>query len=275
LKKLTPIFKDYIWGGTRLKTEYGKVTELPRVAESWELYEGRVLIKLIDAKERLSVQVHPGDEYANLHENGLGKTEMWVVLDCEPGASLCYGFNRALTRDELRRGASDGSLTGFLRMIPVGRGDVFFIPAGTVHAIGGGILLAEIQQNSSTTYRLYDYGRLDADGNPRPLHLDRALDVALLEPSSPAPPGRGEVIATPGYSAERLTACDYFTVDRITLSGRYAFTAEGACAVLCCEGNCAAGSGGETLTLTKGGGVTVPEGDVTLTGDGMVLIVYS
>ncbi len=274
MRKSTPIFKDYIWGGTRLKTEYGKQTELPRVAESWELYDASILIKLIDARENLSVQVHPGDEYARANENGVGKTEMWVILDCEPGAFLYFGFNRELTREELRERIENDTLTEVLRALPVRCGDVVFIPAGTVHAIGAGIVLAEVQQNSNTTYRLYDFGRTDADGNPRPLHIRQALDVARLEPTPLSAPGRGEARETPDFREERLAACEYFTVDRVTLSGTYRRTAEGFLSVLCCEGDCTVECGGETLCITKGDSVFLPagSGEMTLSGMGWVLV---
>ncbi|MDR1669110.1 MAG: class I mannose-6-phosphate isomerase [Oscillospiraceae bacterium] len=274
MRKLTPIFKDYIWGGTRLKTEYGKQTDLPRVAESWELTGEPVLIKLIDAKESLSVQVHPDDEYARAHENSVGKTEMWVILDCEPGAFLCFGFTRELTRDEVRARVDNGTLTEVLRKLPVRRGDAVFIPAGTVHAIGAGIVLAEIQQNSNVTYRLYDFGRLDADGNPRPLHIEQALDVALLKPSPLTAPGRGEARVSADFREERLAGCEYFTVDRVALSGTYTQTAPGFRSVLCCEGDCTAGCGGETLRITKGDSVYIPagSGELTLSGGATVLV---
>ena len=146
-----------------------------------------VLIKLIDAARPLSVQVHPDDAYAQRVEGEPGKTEMWYVVDAQPGAQLYYGFQRELTREEAARRIADGTLTDVLNAVPVKAGDVFFIDAGTVHAIGAGILIAEIQQNSNTTYRVFDYGRLGADGKPRALHVEKALDVArLCPPERPA-----------------------------------------------------------------------------------------
>ena len=217
---LYPAFKDYLWGGTRLRDEYGKKTDLPIVAESWELschkdglssigiagldatnpvpltefiqMRGKtevlgtrpaafssfpVMIKLIDAKQDLSVQVHPDDRYARRVEGSVGKTEMWYVVDCEEGAELLYGFNRPVTREEVKAAAENDTLLSLANHVPVHKGDVFWINAGTLHAIGKGILIAEIQQNSNLTYRLYDYGRVDKNGNKRPLHLEKALDV--------------------------------------------------------------------------------------------------
>ena len=194
----SPAFKDYLWGGTKLRDVYGKKCDYDKVAESWELsthpagqstlsggkYDGLtfgdyiekagkavlgtncarfkefpVLIKFIDAKDPLSVQVHPSDEYALRVEGEYGKTEMWYVVDCEPGASLYFGVNRAITKDEFRKRIEENTLTDVLYKADVKKGDVFFIQSGTIHAIGAGILICEIQQNSNTTYRVYDYGR--------------------------------------------------------------------------------------------------------------------
>lgn len=274
MNKSSPIFKDYIWGGTRLKEEYGKITDLPRVAESWELTDGPALIKLIDARENLSVQVHPDDEYARLHENGTGKTEMWVILESEPGAFIYFGFNREIGRDELRRRVEDGTLTETLRILPVRRGDVVFIPAGTIHAIGSGIVLAEVQQNSDLTYRVFDFNRLGADGKPRELHIDKALDVIRPSPSNPAAPGACKLKFGKDYQLERLTKNQYFVTDRLTLSGRYRQTTGAGLSILCTEGDCAIEYSGDALHLTKGESVYLPEGeeDVSFSGIGGLLL---
>ena len=179
-----------------------------------------VLVKLIDAAKDLSVQVHPDDRYAMREEGASGKTEMWYIVDCEEGASLLLGFNDTYTREEVREAALNGSLPSLCCRIPVHKGDVFWINPGTLHAIGGGITLAEIQQNSSLTYRLYDYGRLGADGKPRQLHLDRALDVLKIEkPARLGPIGRKEYHQ--GYTRTLLGSCHYFTVSEIDLTGTY------------------------------------------------------
>lgn len=245
--KLSPAFKDYIWGGVRLKTEFHKQSELERVAESWELsahkdgqstvlggdchgmtltgYIDRMgreilgsncekydyfplMIKLIDAKGDLSVQVHPTDEYALKHEGEYGKTEMWYILDCDDGACLYYGFSRDVTAEEYKSAIDDGRLTELLHRVPVKRGDVFFIPAGTVHAIGAGILICEVQQNSNTTYRVYDYNRRDKDGNLRPLHIEKALAVSDLRRSPDLPEVKDSDVAL-------LAECGYFSVSRL------------------------------------------------------------
>ncbi len=220
--KLIPPFKDYIWGGTRLRDEYGKKSSLERLAESWELachkdgtsiisglgkYDGRllsdfisehpeilgekcrkfekfpVLIKLIDARENLSVQVHPDNKYALEHEGEYGKTEMWYIVECEPDSSIIYGLKEKISKKEFRNAIENNTLMDKVNIIPVKKGDVFLIKAGTLHAIGKGILIAEIQQNSNTTYRVYDYNRKDSDGNKRELHIEKAIDVTKLKPS--------------------------------------------------------------------------------------------
>lgn len=212
--------KDYIWGGKKLKSEYNKETNFEIIAESWELschkdgestikngeYKGEtlfkvladnksflgkncdsfskfpLLIKLIDANDKLSIQVHPDDSYANTYENGeYGKTEVWYIVDAEENAKLIYGFNKDLTKDEFKNAILNNTLSEVVNFVPVKKGDVFFIPAGLVHAICEGILICEIQQNSNTTYRVYDWGRVDANGNSRDLHIEKAIDVSKLE----------------------------------------------------------------------------------------------
>ena len=245
--KLLPTYKDYIWGGTKLIDDFNKKTDLAILAESWELsahpdgqsvisggrYHGckleeymtkagkevvgtkaqdrdvfPVLIKLIDAKDNLSVQVHPDDEYALLHEGGFGKTEMWYVLDCEPDAYLYYGLNKTLSKEEFRLHIENDTILDVLNKVSVHKGDVFFIPAGTIHAIGAGIVICEIQQNSNTTYRIYDYNRKGKDGKPRELHIDKAVDVADLAQVSELPPVPQEDVAL-------LADCKYFVVYRM------------------------------------------------------------
>ena len=253
---LKPAFKDYLWGGDRLRSEYHKETDLSPLAESWECSthpDGTslalidqneipmtevlkrhpeilgthprtrdtlpILIKLIDAKKDLSVQVHPDDDYARIQEHGsLGKSEFWYVLEAEPGASLVYGFSQDMTEEQVRQGIADGTIRKYLQKVPVKRNDVFFVQAGTVHAIGKGIVIAEIQESSNLTYRLYDYNRRDRNGNLRELHIDKALDVLNLHSSAePVQPMR-LLNYQPGFASEFLTRCRYFQVERILLS---------------------------------------------------------
>lgn len=177
-----------------------------------------ILIKFIDALLPLSVQVHPDDEYALRVEGSLGKTEMWYVLDAKPSSSLVYGFSRDVGKEEVRRAVSKGTVGKMLNRVPVEKGDVFFIPAGTVHAIGAGCLIAEIQESSNITYRLYDYDRVDKSGQKRSLHVDKALDVACLR-SSAAPRQPMRILKYKrGVAREWLTRCKYFQVERMLLN---------------------------------------------------------
>lgn len=212
LVKLKPGVKDYIWGGTYFK-KFNKGTNLDRVSECWELSvrdndssiiasgkdEGKrlidvltkedigpvmdrfpyfpLLIKLIDAKENLSVQVHPSDDYALKYEQSFGKSEMWHIISADEGSGLYVGLNRDYTKEEIERALKEGSILNCLNFFKVKPGDTFVINPGTIHAIGAGVRLIEIQQNSNLTYRLYDYNRKDKDGNPRELHIKKALDV--------------------------------------------------------------------------------------------------
>ena len=212
--KLKPECKDYIWGGEKLRTEFGIESGLKPLAEAWVLSchkdgpstivngpdagltlpqyiekHGRgvlggncarfedfpILTKFIDAKDNLSIQVHPSNEYALEHEGQYGKTEMWYVLEAEPDACLYYGFQRDISKEEYKARIENNTLTEVLNAAPVKKGDVFFIPAGTLHAICKGIVVAEIQQNSNVTYRVYDYARRGAGGQLRQLHIDQAL----------------------------------------------------------------------------------------------------
>lgn len=285
LLKLEPAFKDYIWGGHRLVEEYHKNYDGAVLAESWELschpdgpsrivngaYAGRtldeyireegwqilgsncagfnqfpILIKLIDAKDNLSIQVHPDNAYALKKEGQYGKTEMWYVVDCLEGAFLYYGFEREISKEELERRIADDTLTEVLRKVYVKKGDVLFIEAGTIHAIGKDILIAEIQQNSNVTYRVYDYGRVGKDGRKRELHARQALDVT-----------RRTVSEKRSFSPH-IADCDYFTVDKLYADGknvkRVAGEADGTnfVSILMLDGEGTIRCGGETLDYQKG-----------------------
>lgn len=194
------------------------------------------LIKLIDAKKALSIQVHPDDSFALSREGQYGKTEMWIVLEREEGAFLYFGFQKDYTEEEIRRAIEEENFPSLLCKVMVEPGDVFFIPAGTVHAIGAGILLAEVQQNSNLTYRVYDYGRKDAQGNTRELHVEKALEVMnrkqlsayrqeAFKKQGKKPVGEkaagesatGEKAAGKNIYLEQIGSCEYFTVDRLFL----------------------------------------------------------
>jgi mannose-6-phosphate isomerase len=179
-----------------------------------------LLIKLLDANKPLSVQVHPADDYANRHENGeLGKTEMWYILSAEPNAYLIYGLAPNVSPDSFRAAIQAGTLEDCLHKLPVKAGDAVFIPSGSVHAIMDGIILAEIQQNSDTTYRVYDWNRVGADGKSRPLHVDKALDVINFEQVEPGPFTPQLIEARQdGLQRELITTCPYFNVEQLTFA---------------------------------------------------------
>lgn len=254
---LRPVGKDYLWGGKRLKEDYGKDLALTPLAETWECsthpdgssivnsgeysgmsldavlkihpeylgthgrnqYELPILIKYIDAKEKLSIQVHPSDEYAMQYENGsLGKTEMWYVVDAGKDAELIYGFYQDTDRETVQKSLERGTIEKYLQKIKVKKDDIFYIEAGTVHAIGADILLVEVQENSNLTYRLYDYERVDKNGKKRELHIEKALDNIKYKGSDmPRQPMR-VLHYERGCASELLCRCKYFQVYRMLMN---------------------------------------------------------
>jgi mannose-6-phosphate isomerase len=300
--KLKPAYKDYIWGGGRLKAEYGKTDGPDVIAESWELScnphglsrvgdsdetlldwiaahpcavgracgrgpgagggEFPILVKLIDAATDLSVQVHPDDAYARARGMNGGKTEMWYIADCEEGASLYLGFSREVTRDEVAGAARAGTLEGLLRRVRVHPGDAYFVPAGTVHAIGKGNLIVEVQQNSDVTYRLYDYERTDLLGNKRPLHVDEGLEVATLTASRVSPLDRTLTCEAHGRRETILAACPYFTLCETELDGDWIVRAQAECfeTVVLLNGSLEMRSDEGRLVLKKGDSAFITAG---------------
>ncbi len=307
--KLIPTVADYIWGGTRLINEYGIKTDKNPAAEAWvlschkagpstvedgelkgktlqEIYESNkeicgtngnkfeffpILIKLIDAKNNLSVQVHPDDEYAMRVEGEYGKTEAWYILDCDDDAELILGFNREVSVEEFKEAAQSEKMLDIVNKVKVKKGDLFFIEAGTMHAICKGIMLAEVQQNSNTTYRIYDYGRLGADGQPRPLHVDKAADVTnLCPPVIPDASQRKTETQDGGVRAE-LTSCDLFKMYDVKVSGEYNSFADETSFVslLCLDGEADVTCGDTTLSMVKGESLFIPadSGKFTINGN--------
>lgn len=274
--KLTPTGKDYLWGGTRLREEYGKKVNLTPLAETWECsvhpdgpsyvvngefkgvtlteilqqhpeYLGTkvkdgelpVLVKFIDAKKDLSVQVHPGDKYAQEHEHQNGKTEMWYVIDADEGATLIYGFRHKVTENILKRAIETGTLNKHLQKVPVHKGDVFYVPSGTVHGIGAGILIVEIQESSNVTYRVYDYDRIDKTGKKRKLHFDKAIRVMNMD-IAPDPEQKPRMVKYyVGCSRELLCRCKYFETERIQVTKGFSFSVmdESFQVLMCLNGN--------------------------------------
>lgn len=304
--KLSPAFKDYLWGGTRLRDDFAKNCDFDKIAESWELSchkdgpsiiengtdkgltleeyiekNGKailgsdcdkfenfpILIKLIDAKDNLSVQVHPNNEYAMRVEGEYGKTEMWYIVDCDEGAELLYGFKNNISKEEFANRIADNTLLEVTNSVPVHKGDVFFIEAGTLHAIGKGILIAEIQQNSNTTYRIYDYGRVGKDGKPRELHVEKAKDVTNLGPAKAYP--ETPVEQKDGYTSKLLSSCDYFTTYAIDVDSKAVLDADDTSfnSILILEGEGKV-VGDDTVEFKKGDSIFVTAGTGKYTIDG-------
>ncbi|MBQ7986530.1 MAG: class I mannose-6-phosphate isomerase [Clostridia bacterium] len=303
--KLSPAFKDYLWGGTKLKEKYNKKSDLEIVAESWEMschkdgqsvvasgeYSGKtlseyveilgksalgkkagkfsyfpLLIKFIDAKDNLSIQVHPRDEYALRVEGEYGKTEMWYVLEAEEGAYLYYGFNRDITKEEFAERIKNNTILEVLNKVNVKSGDVFFIDAGTVHAIGAGLMICEIQQNSNTTYRVYDYDRRDKEGNARPLHVEKAIEVSKLTKAPELAKSESDVLAS----------CEYFTVKKAMVNGETTLKIDESSFVslIIVDGNGTIALGEDKIDVTKGDSIFVPaqNGEIMMNGEMEVIV---
>lgn len=296
--QFTPVIKDYLWGGNRLRDVLGKEVSTPTAAESWEVsgvdgnlsvvaegdLAGRdlqwlidhygadmlgkgvlerfgnhfpILIKFIDARKDLSVQLHPDDALAMKRHGGKGKTEMWHIMEADEDATLVIGFNREVSPKEFKEALDSGSLMQLLHLEKVSAGDTFFIKPGTIHAIGKGILLAEIQQTSDITYRVYDYDRVDKDGHKRQLHTELAMDALNFEIED-------DFRVTPSAKEEgtdALVECPYFTTDIIHVDGskeidlllRDSFTI-----YLCVDGSATLRANGATVELKRGQTVLIP-----------------
>lgn len=306
--KLKPSCKDYLWGGNRLRQEYGIQYDGDVLAEAWELschpdgpsyitngaYAGKtlqqyinaegkeilgtncrrfrdfpILTKFIDAKDNLSIQVHPDNRYALKNEGQYGKTEMWYVMDAGKDAFLYYGFKKEITKEEFAKRIQEDTLLEVLNAVPVQKGDVLFIESGTIHAIGKDILIAEIQQNSNVTYRVYDYGRVGKDGKKRDLHIEKALAVTNRVP-----------IVKDKSSYPHVADCDYFTVDKLNLDGKVMKKMEGKvsgesfASILILDGEGTISDKEETLDFKKGDSffLTADSGDYTVEGSCDALI---
>ena len=293
IEKLYPAYKDYIWGGNKLKEKYGKNTDTDPLAEAWELSfhkdglcrlaDGRalkdavsedelgnalkgfsefpMLLKFIDAKSDLSVQVHPSDEYARIHESSLGKTEAWYIVSADDGAGIYLGFKRDVTKEEFKEAINNGTLCSLLNFIKVKAGECYFIPAGTIHAIGAGCLICEIQQNSNVTYRVFDYKRKDKNGRERELHIDKAIAVTKTDKLIPK-----------SSAAPTLAECEYFKLEKITLSDTYIGKTTGKSfhSVTCVLGDATI----DAQKISQGDTFFVPanHGEYTLCGNGEFLV---
>ncbi|MFB9326408.1 mannose-6-phosphate isomerase, class I [Paenibacillus aurantiacus] len=306
---LQSVFQERIWGGTKLSDLFGYAIPSEHTGECWAIsahpngqsvvkdgpYQGMalgqlwashpelfhsespvfpLLIKLLDASDDLSVQVHPDDVYAGEHEQGeLGKTECWYIVDAEPGASIIYG-HEASSKEELARMIQDGQWDALLTRIPVKPGDFFYVPSGTIHALGRGIVVLETQQSSDTTYRVYDYDRRDKDGNLRELHLEKAIDVSTV-------PQAYEPIAYETQTREGITITSFvsnafFTVEKWDVSGRAQLAARERYTLV----SVIAGAGslriqGGEYTLRKGDHLILPAGFGSFELDGELTLITS
>ncbi|MFW5986363.1 MAG: type I phosphomannose isomerase catalytic subunit [Halanaerobiales bacterium] len=254
-----PIYKEKVWGGEQLRNYFGRELPGDSIGESWEIAAHKhgtsviangplagknldyllqknarqllgkylvennktfpLLVKFLSVKNKLSIQVHPDDAYAREHEGEPGKTEMWYVISAAPEARLIYGLKSGITPEELVNAIKNGDPETYLNYLQVNPGDVFFIPAGTLHSIKGEMLLAEIQQNSDTTYRVYDWGRTDNNGKSRPLHIKRALDV--IEQKMKSQNYKPLASNQSQFNRKLLAACPYFITEQINIKGDF------------------------------------------------------
>lgn len=302
--KLKPACKDYLWGGNRLKTDFHKEYEGDILAETWELSchkdgpsiilngkdagktfrdyvlenqskaigtncdrfeEFPILIKFIDARDNLSIQVHPDNAYALKNEGQYGKTETWYIVDAKEGAGIYYGVKEAMTKEEFADKIANNTVLDALNFQKVKKGEMYFIESGTIHAIGKDVLIAEIQQNSNVTYRVYDFGRVGADGKPRELHIEKAKEVTNLTP-----------MTEKKDFGSHLADCDYFTVDALTLDGVQKGETDGTTfhSILILEGEGTLHTDTESISFRKGDSlfVTADNGSYTLKGKADALL---
>jgi mannose-6-phosphate isomerase class I len=311
---LHPCYKETLWGGERLKKEYGKSDAPDVTAESWELavhpdgmstvvsgpLRGKtlqelgamdkngfwgtdcsrdcfpILVKLIDAQKDLSIQVHPSDRTALTKNGEQGKAEMWYVMDSVPQAAIYFGFSRRVTPEEILRRSEDGSICEVLNRVPVKKGDVFYITPGTIHAIGAGILVAEIQQNSNTTFRVYDFKRRGADGKQRALQLERAIKVLNCEPMLPEDCKANSTVCFPAFTMTEMFSCRYFKADRLDVHTEIRLLCDGCSFqyILCVEGSGEIVHDGTNYPFERGTSYFLPAamGDYTIRGTCRVLL---
>lgn len=264
---LESIYKEKIWGSeTWLVSAHLSGDTVIKKGE----FEGKrlseiyndfpLLVKIIEANDDLSIQVHPDDDYAQKHENARGKTECWYVIEAKEGASLIIGHN-AKSKEELMEAVEKGEWDSLLREVKVKRGDFFQIEPGTIHAIKGGVKLLEIQQSSDITYRLYDYDRLE-NGKKRELHMQKCIDTIVC----PYKERRTSVIS------DELVSCDFYTVEQISICGKRALKPNGQLAIVCCIEGSGTADGEE---IKEGDSFIIPEFcEAVLTGDMKVLLSY-
>lgn len=306
---LEPVYKDYIWGGTKLKEYFGKETTTDITAESWEIstnadgiskiknqditlkemFDNKdtrveifgtktkdmekfpLLIKFIDANSNLSVQVHPDDKYAKENEADTGKTEMWYIIDCLPNSQIICGMKEEVQQEDVEDIIRNNKIKENLNYVNIKKGDSIYIPSGTIHAILGGALICEIQQNSNLTYRVYDWDRVGKDGKPRTLHIDKAIDVI-------------NVNANPKVEHEKQEECyrvcdsEFFKVDKINVQQEYKdrTNKESFYAINVVEGMGTIEYKNNTYNLKRGDSIIIPAslGEYTIKGKMELLKSY-
>ena len=317
--KFEPVYKSILWGGRNIGKKFNRNIPNGNIAESWEVccredgmslvsngelkglslqelmdtYKedllGKkydyfpLLIKIIDANDKLSVQVHPNDEQAKKGNGQNGKTEMWYVFDSKPGAKLIYGLKEGITKSEFEGAIKNSTVEDTLKEVPVKPGDSFYMPSGTVHAILDGILVAEIQQNSNTTYRVYDWNRVDKNGNPRELHIDKALNVIdfsgeKLKNAERQISNSSTNIDNPLYAKKVLASSEYFTVEELSIKQNYTKNTNGDkfYIYMTVEGEGSIDYKGTSLDIKSGDTVMIPAclGEFSISGNLKLLEVF-
>lgn len=297
--KCRPCYKSYLWGGARLKTKYGKADAPEITAESWELsghgdgmsavlgegsteltlfdlaqmnkeiYWGKkcldyecfpILVKLIDAEHNLSIQVHPSDKSALIERGEQGKIEAWYVVDCKPDSCIYYGFSQTMTKDEFVQEAKCGKISERLNCVHVKKGDAFLVSPGTIHAIGTGVILAEVQQSSNTTFRVYDYNRRDSSGKLRPLQIERASEILCYDAILPSRCRSTGQVSFPEFTMTEIASCDRFSMFRLDIFGCLRWKCDGSSFqhLLCIDGEGEIISDNRPYAIKKGESYFMP-----------------
>lgn len=306
---LKPVFQEKIWGGNRLHTVFGFDIPSDKIGEDWAIsahphgvgvvengeFKGQklndlwaehkelfgnptepvfpLLTKILDAEENLSVQVHPDDAYGQKHEGELGKTECWYIIEAEPGSEIVYGHN-AKTRAELAQMIADGRWDDLLKRVPVKKGDFFYVPSGTIHAIGKGIMILETQQSSDTTYRVYDYDRRDDQGNLRELHIQQSIDVTTVPAVTPTPQMKEQKFGSSAVITYLET--EFFSVFEWQVSGILKLKKTAPYTLLTViDGYGKLIIDGKSYELTKGASCIIPDGIADWQIEGELSIIAS
>ena len=314
--KMRPHYKNFLWGGNKLADLYNKKDAPCVCAESWELscnpdgetaviegpFDGKtvselgrldhdgfwgnkceenmfpVIVKMIDARSSLSIQVHPSDKDAKIEYGERGKAELWYILDCDKDAYIYLGLTRLITKSEFLTRAADGSICSVLNKVPVRKGNVFYINPGVIHAIGAGVVLIEVQQNSNTTFRIYDYDRVDQTGKTRQLNVKRATEVIDYMPLIPRLCRNNCAAVFPGYSTAELYSSGFFKVHELTVRDDVTLTGNNGSFkhLVCIEGDGHILSEGERYPFIKGESYFIPAktGNIRICGECRMILTH-